>query len=175
MIDIPSTLEKLGIIQIDVWAIVISLINLLILFLLVKRFLFKPVLKVLKERKDSVDAVYAKAEEARAAAEADRQLYAEKRENAEQEAEEILRKAGETAKKNGESIVKDAQEEAAAIKEKAERDIAQEKVKAINEAKDEIAGISLGIAEKIVGRELKDEDQKAYVDRLVSDLEKGEN
>ena len=174
MIDIPSALEKLGIIQIDVWAIVISLLNLLILFLIVKKFLYKPVQKVLKQRKDSVDAVYAEAENARAAAEEDRQVYEEKRKNAEDEAEEILRKAGETAKKNGESIVKEAKEEAAAIKEKAERDIAQEKVKAINEAKDEIAGISIGIAEKIVGRELNDDDRNAYVDGLVKDLEKDE-
>ena len=172
MIDIPSALEKLGIIQIDVWAIVISLLNLLILFLIVKKFLYKPVQKVLKQRKDSVDAVYAEAENARAAAEEDRQVYEAKRKNAEEEAEEILKKAGETAKKNGESIVKEAKDEAAAIKEKAERDIAQEKVKAINEAKDEIAGISLGIAEKIVGRELNGDDQNAYVDDLVKDLEK---
>ena len=171
MIDIPSALEKLGIIQIDVWAIVISLINLLILFLLVKRFLFKPVLKILKERKDSVDAVYTEAENARAAAEEDRKVYEERRKNAEDEAEQILKRAGETAKKNGESIVKEAKEEAAAIREKAERDIAQEKVKAINEAKDEIAGLSIGIAEKIVGRELNDADRDAYVDGLVKDLD----
>ena len=173
MIDIPSALEKLGIIQIDVWAIVISLLNLLILFLIVKKFLYKPVLKVLKERKDSVDAVYAEAENARAAAQEDRQVYEEKKKNAEEEAEEILKRAGEIAKKNGESIVKEAKDEAAAIKEKAERDIAQEKVKAINEAKDEIAGLSLGIAEKIVGRELNDDDRNAYVDELVRDLDEG--
>ncbi len=172
MIDFPEALEKLGIIQIDVWAIVIALCNLLILFLLVKKFLFKPVLRIFEERKTSVESVYKDAKEAKDAADADREYCAQMRERAEEEAEDIVRKANERAKKNGESIVKDAQKEALALKQKAERDIEQEKIKAVNEAKDEITSISVQIAEKIVGRELKEEDHKRFVDHFVSDLEK---
>ena len=49
-------------------------------------------------------------------------------------------------------------------------DIAQEKKKAINDAKDEIAGISLAIAGKVVGRELTADDQKALIDSFIDEL-----
>ncbi len=174
MIDFPNALEKLGIIQIDVWAIVISLLNLLILFLIVKRFLFKPVQRIIGQRKAGVEAVYKEAEEARAEAEADRAFYEERREHAEEEAEDILRKATEQAKKNSDHIMKETRDEISSLREKAARDIAQEKVKAINDAKNEIASISVQIAEKVVERTLNEEDHREFVNRMVEDLDKSQ-
>ena len=168
MIDFTT---KLGIIQIDIWAIVISLLNLLILFLLVKKFLFKPVKKILDQRKAAVESVYAEAEDANRAAQEDKRYYEEKRLHATEEAEDILARASANAKKNGEEIVREAHEQAAAVKAKASKDIEQEKLKAINDAKNEIAEISVQIAEKIVERELDDRDHKEFVDRFVRDLD----
>lgn len=168
--SVPA-IDALPIIRINIWSIVIALLNLLILFLLVKKFLFKPVQRILNERKEQVSRVYDEAQKARDTAEKDRAFYEERREKAEEDAEEIMRKATDQAKRTGESIIKDAKTEATAIMEKAERDIENEKVKAVNDAKNEIASISVQIAEKIVERELKEEDHKAFVDRFVDDLD----
>ena len=84
-----------------------------------------------------------------------------------------MKKATDQAKRTGEEIVDEAKAEAKALKDKAEREIAQEKTKAINEAKDEIASISVQIAEKIVNRELNEKDQEQFVNRFVDEL--GEN
>ena len=116
--------------------------------------------------------MYGDAEKSKSEGEDYKAEYERKLANAEAEGEEILRKATEQAKKNSDSIVKDAHNEAVAIKEKAQRDIEQERIKAINDAKNEIAGLSVQIAEKIVEREFKEEDHRKYVDQFVSDLEK---
>lgn len=171
-IEVPNRTEQLGIIQIDLWTILISLLNLLILFLLIKKFLYKPVKKIFAQRKEEVDKIYKEASDAKDAALADREYYEARKEAAEAEADELVRKASSEAKKAGEEIVRDAKAEAEAIKAKAERDIRQEQVKAINDAKSEIASISIDIAEKIVGREIRDEDQKKYVDDLINGLDK---
>ena len=169
-IEIPTKSEQLSIIQIDFWTILISLLNLLIIFLIVRKFLFKPVKKVFAQRKEEVDRIYKEANDAKDAADADKEYYLARKEAAEEEAEDIVRRATEEAKKAGDGIVKEAKAEAEAVKQKAERDIAQEKLKAINEAKAEIAEISMTISEKIVGREITDEDQKEYVKQLVNEL-----
>ena len=54
--------------------------------------------------------------------------------------------------------------------EKASSDIAMEKKKAINDAKDEISGLVLEIAGKVVGRELQEADQKDLIDSFISGL-----
>jgi len=170
-IDVPQQSEHLPIIRIDVWAIVISLLNLLILFLLIRKFLYKPVKKVFAQRKAEVEKIYKEASDAKEAANADKEYYLARKEAADEEAEEVIRRATDLAKKTGDEIVKDAKAEAEAVKAKAERDIEQEKVKALNDAKSEIASISVDIAEKIVQRELNSDDQRQYVDRLVRELD----
>ena len=63
--------------------------------------------------------------------------------------------AQKTATARGEEIVGEARAQAAALKQKAEADIAQERKKAVNEVKDEIGGIAMEIASKVVEREIK--------------------
>ena len=69
-----------------------------------------------------------------------------------------------------EEIIRQANAQAAAILDKASADIAMEKKKAVNDAKDEISEIALAIAEKVVGRELNAADQEALVDAFIREL-----
>ena len=69
-----------------------------------------------------------------------------------------------------EEIIRQANADASAIMDKAVADIALEKKKAINDAKDEIAGIALEIAGKVVGRQLSDADQTKLVDQFIDEL-----
>ena len=69
-----------------------------------------------------------------------------------------------------EEIIRQANAEASAIMDKASADIALEKKKAINDAKNEISGIAVAIAEKVVGRELNAADQNQLVDDFIDRL-----
>ncbi|MBQ6865016.1 MAG: F0F1 ATP synthase subunit B [Clostridia bacterium] len=162
--------EYLELISIQWPEIVVTICNLLILAFLVKKFLFKPVQKILAQRQAQVDSLYAEAESAKAAAEKDKAEYAEKRKNADAEAEEILRVAHSRATTAGDILVREAMDKSASIKRKAENEIARERKKAVNEIKNEISEISVDIAEQVLGREISEADHKNLVDSFIDTI-----
>ncbi len=162
--------EYLELISIQWPEIVVTICNLLILAFLVKKFLFKPVQKILAQRQAQVDSLYAEAESAKAAAEKDKAEYAEKRKNADAEAEEILRVAHTRATTAGDILVREAMDKSASIKRKAENEIARERKKAVNEIKNEISEISVDIAEQVLGREISEADHKNLVDSFIDTI-----
>lgn len=162
-----------GFISFDVWTALFILINTVTMFLVLKHFLFQPVLKMIKERQDEIDDMYAKADEAQAKASALEQEYQEKLSVATETGERIVKEAMARGQSREEEIVRQANLEAAAIMDKAAADIAQEKKKAINDAKDEISGMAMAIAEKVVGRELQTADQDKLFDEFLNELGDG--
>ena len=142
--------DSLELISLEVWHVVASILNLLILTLILKKFLFKPVHNMLDKRKEQVDSLYRDAEQSRQKAEEDRALYGEKLAGAVEEAD-AKRRAAETVKQ-------------------AEEDIEQAKKKAMDELKNEVAGISVQIAENVVGRELNGDDHKELIDSFIDRL-----
>ena len=162
--------ESLELISLNVWHIIASIANLLILTLILKKFLYKPVQKVLAERKEQVDDIYKTAEDAAKKAEEDKKLYSEKLDTARNEAESIVKAATQRADRLSGEIIEEANRKAADTIKKAENDIAQEKKKAMNELKDEISEISVQIAENVVGREINGEDHKEMIDSFIDNL-----
>ena len=106
-------MQSLEVISINLWQILISLANLVILFLIVKKFLFKPVKKVLAQRQDVMDAQYSAAQEAQAQALADKDAWEHKMQSAKAEADAIMKDAASKAQIRGDRIVSDAREKAA--------------------------------------------------------------
>ena len=162
--------EYLELISIQWPEIVVTILNLLILFLLVKKFLFKPVQKILAQRQEQVDKLYSDAETAKSAAEKDKAEYAEKLSHADDEADEILRLAHQRATTAGDILVRDAVAKAASVKHKADLEIARDRKKAVNEMKDEISGLSVDIAEQVLGRVISSEDHDQLVDSFIESL-----
>jgi len=162
--------EYLELISLNIWHVAAAILNLLILVWVMKKFLFAPVQKILAERQSQVDLLYSDAEKAKDEAEADRTVYEEKMANADLEAEEVLRRAAVRADQISDEILADANRKAAEKLKKADADIAQEKKKAINEIKDEISGMSMDIAEAVVGREIKESDHKKLIDTFIDSL-----
>lgn len=161
---------QLEFISIDVWRMIMQIINLIILFLLVKKFLFKPVQNILAKRQQEVDTMYADAQTAQTEAETMRDEYTRNLANAKQEAADIIHSASQTAQSRSEEMIREAQTEAAAIKAKATDDIAREKKKAINEIKDEISGMAVDIAGKVVEREINESDHKNLIDEFIGSV-----
>lgn len=162
--------EYLELISLNVWHIVATIANLLILTLIVKKILFKPVQKIMAERKAQVDNLYREAEESIDSAEKSKAEYEKKLEAADETVEGIIRDASKRAEAAREEIIADANRKARETAEKAEREIAQEKKKAINELKNEISGISVEIAENVVGREIDENDHRELIDSFIEKL-----
>jgi len=170
MAFVVAQVQTLDVISVNVWSILVSLLNLLIIFLLVKKFLFKPIDKIIKERKNQVDSIYDEAHKAQTEAEANLREYTQMLENAEGEAEKVVKAAVEKGNKLSDDIVSDAHAQADSILEKAKRDIALERKKTVNELKDSISDISFDIAEKLIEREITDKDQSDLIDKFIQEL-----
>lgn len=162
--------EYLELISLNIWHIIATIANLLILALIIKKLLFKPVQKVLAERQGQVDDIYRNAEEANAQAEVDKKLYSEKLAGAKEEAESIVKAATQRADRLGDEIIENANRKAADTLKKAEAEIEQEKKKAMNELKNEISEISVQIAESVVGREISEDDHRELIDSFIDKL-----
>lgn len=152
------------------WTALFTLLNLVITFLILKKFLFKPVKKMIDDRQQEIDGLYADADAKIAEAETMREDYEAKLQSAKDESAEIIRGARTSAQQQSDEIVRTAKNEASAIKQKAMDDIALERKKALNEVKDDISGIALDIAEKIVGKELDAGDQSALIDEFIGKM-----
>ncbi len=150
--------------------LVVVICNLFLQMYIVKKFLLDKVLAVLDKRREAADAQIVQAEAAREEALAIKTTYEENMKKASAEANELLSRAQKTAAKRSEEILAQAQQQAAQIKEKASADIAREKRNALNEAKDEISGIAMAIAEKVVSRQLNEDDQERMVAQFINEL-----
>ena len=149
------------------WTLIATLCNLLIQVLLIKKFLFKPIRNILEKRKALADAEIREAEKAKEEAAAIKTEYEENMKNAREKANEILTSAQKSATLQSEDIIREASKQAVSIKEKAERDIEQEKRKAVNEIKNEIGGMAMEIAGKVIEREIKAEDHTKLIDEFI--------
>ena len=155
------------------WTALFILLNTLTIFFVARKFLFNPVMKIIADRQQEIDDLYAGANSAKAEAEALRAEYQEKLSDARSTSERIVKEAVARGQAREEDILRKANADAAAIMDKASADIAQEKKKAINDAKNEISGLAMAIAGKVVGRELNAADQEQLIDRFIEELGEG--
>ncbi len=160
-------MDTLSIFNINVYEIITQIINLLLMCLLLSKFLLKPVTKMLEARQNDVDANYADSEAAKAEAETLRDDYAKRIAEAKNEAAQITKAAADKANAQGAQIIAEAQQQAAHLKQKAEQQIEMERKKAVNELKNEISGIAIDIAEKVVEREINAKDHEALIQQFI--------
>ena len=163
-------IQTLDVISVNIWQILISLANLLLIFLILKKFLWKPVQKVMKQRQDMVDKQFADAAEAEAKANEDKALWAEKLSTADEEAAARIAAAHETARHHGERVVSEAKEKAQGILRQAEAEAELERQKATASIRDEIADVSAELAQKMLEREISVEDHRAMIASFLDEV-----
>ena len=150
--------------------LIVTICNLFLQMYIVKKFFLNKVLAILDKRREETDQEIVQAKNAKAEAMEIKATYEENMKQAKAQANEILTHAQKTATARSEEIIGQAQAQAAQLKEKASAEIAQEKKKALNEAKDEISGIAVAIAEKVVERQLNEADQEKLVNQFIENL-----
>lgn len=153
--------------------LIAQICNLFIQLLVVKIFFLDKIKAILDQRREAADRQITDAENAKAEALAIKDTYEKNMAQAKAKADDILLSAQRTANSRSEEIISQAQSAAAQIKSKASSDIEMEKKKAINDAKNEISGLAMAIAGKVVERELNEGDQSALIDRFIDELGDG--
>ena len=164
-------MQFLDVISVNIWAILASLANLLILAWIIKRFLFKPVKKVVDARRAAIDDDYAKADAARTEAEELKLNYEASMAAAQQTSDQIIAEATRTAEYRSNEIVAEAREKATEIRRQAEADAVLERKKAEDEMKHEIADVSAQLTGKLLQREINEEDHRNLIDSFLNDLD----
>jgi F-type H+-transporting ATPase subunit b len=156
---------------VNFWDALFVLLNTLLIFFVARKFLFGPVMKIIQDRQKEIDDLYDAAGSAKASAEALEKEYQQKLSVAAETSERLVKEAADRGRIREEEIIRQANREADAIREKAAADIARDKKKALNDAKDEISSIALEIAGKVVGEAMDGEQQQRLVDKFLADLE----
>lgn len=165
----------LDLVSIDPGTIVFTLINTLIIFLIFRIFLYKPVCSILEKRKEMAAAAIADAQKAKEEAEKAEQEYTARLADAKNEAAEIVKQAALRGQKREEEIVTEANRKAAEIRAKAEENIERDKQRAVNEIKDEISEMVVMAASKVVEKEISAKDNEELISRFLSEVEAGSN
>ncbi|MBR5272049.1 MAG: F0F1 ATP synthase subunit B [Clostridia bacterium] len=163
-------IQSLDVISINLWQMLVSLVNLVILFLLVKKFLYKPVQKMLAKRQGTIDGEYDAAKQAKEQALADQAAYEEKLKNAKQEADEVIKSAVDIANERQQEIIADARDKAQGIIRQAQSDAELEMKKAESTIKREIVDVSTLLTEKMLEREINADDHKGLIDSFIEEM-----
>lgn len=156
--------------SIDPATIIMVLANTLILFLILKHFLFDKVNKVIDDRKNEVAETFKRADEAEHNAKQMELEYTQKLNMAKEESAEIVRAATKKAQVRSDEIIADAKAEAKSIVDNAGAEIEREKKIAVNQIKDEIADIAFSAAEAVIEKEINTKDNEKLIESFINSV-----
>jgi F-type H+-transporting ATPase subunit b len=159
-----------GAISLEWGTMLTQLIVFIILLLAVRKFAMGPIVAVMEKRRQHIENEIATAERSRQEAEA---LLAEQRrvlDEARSESKAILDRAAKQASDEAARIIAEAQATAERLKADASADIAREVEKAKAELRDQMAGLSVLLASKIIEKELDEAAQKEAVDKFLAQV-----
>ena len=156
-----------GIIELN-WSFLMILINVAILYFILKRFFWEKVRTFMLDRQAAVQDAFDSAEAINRRADEKMQNYSRRIANVEEESREIIRNAKARAEAQAKDIVENAHKEASDIIAKAERTIEIEREKATAEMRQEIAALAIIAAKQIVEKEISSTGQEAIVDEVIN-------
>lgn len=158
-----------GLVELNL-SIFFNLINFLIIFLLLRHFLFKPVTEHLEGRRNKIKNALDEAEETREEAGSLKEQYESKMQNIRDERNEMLQKATKSGEARKSEIIKEARKEAEKIKERAEKEMSRERQKMINELKDQTSSIAMLAASKVLEKELDAKSHESHIQEFINEV-----
>ena len=152
---------------VNFWTMIFAWCNLLVLYFVLRKLLFKPVKNMIDSRQQEIDGMYSDAEKSREDADAMKADYEEKISRAKEESEEILKNAVRRAQLREEEILREANDKAARVMKRAEEQVEMEKKRAINEVKNEVSDMAIGIASAVLERDISREEHETLIDEFI--------
>ncbi len=159
-----------GLIGINVWTMIFTFCNLLIVFFFAKKFLLGPVKKMIDSRQREIDDLYEDAEKSREDGNRFKAEYEEKLAEAKEESEAIMRETVRNARLREEAIIREAREEASGILKRADEQIEMERRQAVNDIKNDVSDMAVDIAGAVLGRDIKPEEHSELIDSFIDRL-----
>lgn len=151
------------------WNILFTFVNLIIFYLLMRKFLFGRIKKVMDARKELIQKQFDDAAETSKQADEKLADYEAKIADVEAEGEQIIAEAKDDAKAEYDKIIKRAEADAAALKADAEKQIEIDTMNAKKAAKEEIASLAMQAAEKVVGKSVSAENDSDIFDDFLKE------
>ncbi|HIT79716.1 MAG TPA: F0F1 ATP synthase subunit B [Candidatus Faecivivens stercorigallinarum] len=152
------------------WQLLFTLINLVIDYFILKKFLYQPVKKMFAQRQAEVEDTYKKADEANADATSLKQQYEQKMAGAREEADAIVRNATGRAQVRSDAMIAEARQNASEIIHRADEQAAIEKKQALNQVKNQIADLALQAAENVIRKELDADSHRKMIDDFIENV-----
>lgn len=163
-------MQNLDVISVNIWQMLVSLANLVLLFLIVKKFLYKRVIKMLEARRSAIAKDYDDANAAKEQALSDKTKYEERLRSAQDEADSVIKNAAAIATQREKEILEQAKTRAESIVRQAENEAVLERKKAEDEVKKEIVEVSSLLTEKVLGREVNAADHQQFIDSFIESI-----
>jgi F-type H+-transporting ATPase subunit b len=164
--------EQPGIINLNM-TLLVQMVNFLILIVLLQRFLYKPLTQFLATRADGIKRSLEEAKAAREAAAKAQQEYEARIAATRREAAALRESAVREVEEERQRLLKVSRDEAARLVTEAKAQIEQEVKRAKAELRAEVVGLSLGVAERLIGRSLTTDDDRRLAERVVQEIGAG--
>ena len=147
-----------------------SLISFAILFFLLKRFAFPPILEILEERENKIRSEISDAEKLRQEAEGIKADLGRELKSAHEKAQTIIQMAGDESKKIQDKSINETQVKVRQMLSDAEQEIEITRNKLLNEIRGYTAALTMASTEKILKKALSDGDKKRLVDESIAEV-----
>jgi len=165
--------EQPGIINLNM-TLLVQMVNFLVLIVLLHRFLYKPLTQFLATRADGIKRSLEEAKAAREAAAKAQQEYEARIAATRREAAALRESAVREVEEERQRLLKVSRDEAARLLTEAKAQIEQEVKRAKVELWAEVVGLSLGVAERLIGRSLTTEDDRRLAEQVVQEIGAGQ-
>jgi F-type H+-transporting ATPase subunit b len=156
-------------IQFD-YTVVATVLSFLLLVYLLSKYAWKPLMKMMEDRRTNIESMLAQAEDERQQAEKIKREYQEEMRKARQEAQEVIAKATKISENQASEILAASHVEAEKIKKSALADIGRERDRAISEVKAQVADLSVLVAEKIIRQKLDMKGQGELIEQFIQEV-----
>ncbi|OLS01825.1 F0F1 ATP synthase subunit B [Tissierella creatinophila] len=151
-------------------SMIITLVSVFILYLILKKYLHKPVTQFIQKRQDDIEAEIMEAKILKQEAIDLRANYEDGIEKAKLEGQEIIEGSRVRATELEKTMLEEAKKEAAAILERARIEIAREKEKAYEDVKKSAGEMAILIATKIMEKDINLENQNTLIDKFIDEV-----
>jgi len=149
---------------------IFTIINFFILYFLLKRFLFKPINKVIVERRREISSNLQEAEENKKKAQQYRLESENRLKDSAREGKALVEKYKMQAEKIREEIIKKAEKEAKEIIDRAEKEVHGQKERAEAELREQVVSLALAVAAKAIERQLDEKEHRRIMDEFIDQV-----
>lgn len=146
-----------------------TVINLLILYFILRKVLFKRVTQFMENRANSIKEAIDNADKSKADADSLKLKYEEQLKAAKAEADKILNDARARANKEYEAVIGNAKKDAETVLVKAREEIEREREQMVKDIKSQVTGLALTVASKVMEANMDNEKNKALAEKFINE------